>query len=95
MKAWGALFLHKPAAHDELDDVPWADKAKQSLIEQDIRQRIEKLQRDYGHLIMPQVELTPWWALPGKAWLSFRRGGPGSLWSEVRIYFHWLRARRR
>lgn len=35
------------------------------------------------------VKPTPWWALPGRAWTIFRRGGWGALRREVKSYLRW------
>jgi glycosyltransferase involved in cell wall biosynthesis len=35
------------------------------------------------------VQPTPWWALPGRAWWMFRRGGWDALRREVRSYLRW------
>jgi GT2 family glycosyltransferase/glycosyltransferase involved in cell wall biosynthesis len=36
---------------------------------------------------------TPVWALPFRAWMYLRLGGPRRLWQEVRSYVRWLRLR--
>jgi glycosyltransferase involved in cell wall biosynthesis len=36
------------------------------------------------------VRPTPWWALPGRAWHIFRRGGCEALRREVKSYLRWL-----
>jgi len=35
------------------------------------------------------VKPTPWWALPGKAWYIFRRGGWDALRREAKSYLRW------
>ena len=35
------------------------------------------------------IKPTPWWALPGRAWTIFRRGGWGALRREVKSYLRW------
>jgi len=102
--AWGSLFLCKSApTQPRVGDVPYADQATQALIEQDIRQRLERFQCELERprrarrrlLTTPRMKPTPWWALPGKAWGHLRRGGLGRLRQEVKMYLRWLREKRR
>lgn len=35
------------------------------------------------------IQPTLWWALPGRAWIIFRRGGWDALRREVKSYLQW------
>ncbi len=51
---------------------------------------------DKAHLRhnLAQVGPTPWWRLPGRAWLALRAGGVRGLARQMKQYRRWIRNRR-